>query len=141
MLINKDTVSVDLSNYYNKLEVDQIKTTLENNITSNTNNITNLTQEVNTNKNNITNLATVQNQHDQLIQQNKTNTTSNTTSITNLENKYTQLNDSVVKIAGQQIITGKKIFTGPGEGIQIRPNATGGSSYITGYDLDGKIKK
>ena len=141
LLINKDTVSVDLSDYYNKLEVDQIKTTLENNITSNTNNITTITQEVNTNKNNITNLATVQNQHDQLIQQNKTNTTSNTTSITNLENKYTQLNDSVVKIAGQQIITGKKIFTGPGEGIQIRPNATSGSSYITGYDLDGKIKK
>ena len=141
LLVNKDAVSVDLSNYYNKLEVDQIKTTLENNITSNTNNITTITQEVNTNKNNITNLATVQNQHDQLIQQNKTNTTSNTTSITNLENKYTQLNDSVVKIAGQQIITGKKIFTGPGEGIQIRPNATNGSSYITGYDLDGKIKK
>ena len=141
LLINKDTVSVDLSNYYNKLEVDQIKTTLENNITSNTNNITTITQEINTNKNNITNLATVQNQHDQLIQQNKTNTTSNTTSITNLENKYTQLNDSVVKIAGQQIITGKKIFTGPGEGIQIRPNATGGSSYITGYDFEGKTKK
>ena len=46
MLINKETVSVDLSDYYNKLEVDQIKTTLENNITSNTNNITNLQNNV-----------------------------------------------------------------------------------------------
>lgn len=141
LLVNKETINVDLSDYYNKLEVDQIKTTLENNITSNTNNINNLTQEVNKNKENITNLATVQNKHDQLIQANKTNTTSNTTSITNLENRYNTLNNEVVKIAGQQIITGKKIFTGPGEGIQIRPNAAGGSSYITGYDLDGKIKK
>ena len=99
LLINKDTVSVDLSDYPTKLEVEAIKNNLQQSITS------------------------------------------NTTNITNLENKYTQLNDSVVKIAGQQIITGKKIFTGPGEGIQIRPNATGGSSYITGYDLDGKIKK
>ena len=103
LLINKDTVSVDLSDYPTKLEVEQIKTTLENNITSNTNNITAITQEVNTNKNNITNLATVQNQHDQLIQQNKTNTTSNTTSITNLNNE-------VVKIAGNQTITGAKTF-------------------------------
>ena len=141
LLINKETVQVDLSDYYNKLEVDQIKTTLQNDITSNTNSITTLTQEVNTNKNNITNLATVQNQHETLIQANKTNTTSNTTSIVNLENKYTQLNDSVVKLAGQQIITGKKIFTGPGEGIQIRPSANGGSSYITGYDIAGTTKK
>lgn len=49
LLINKETINVDLSDYYNKLEVDQIKTTLENNITSNTNNI-------NTNTTNITNL-------------------------------------------------------------------------------------
>lgn len=103
LLINKDTVSVDLSDYYNKLEVDQIKTTLENNITSNTNSITTLTQEVNTNKNNITNLATVQNRHDQLIQQNTTNITTNQTNITNLNNE-------VVKLAGNQTITGAKTF-------------------------------
>ena len=99
LLINKDTISVDLSDYPTKLEVEAIKNTLQQSITSNTTNIT-------TNKNNID-----------------------------------KLNNEVVKIAGQQIITGKKIFTGPGEGIQIRPNATNGSSYITGYDLDGKIKK
>lgn len=39
LLLDKDFASIDLSDYYNKLEVDQIKTTLENNITSNTNNI------------------------------------------------------------------------------------------------------
>lgn len=50
LLVNKETINVDLSNYYNKLEVDQIKTTLENNITSNTNNIA-------TNTTNITNLT------------------------------------------------------------------------------------
>lgn len=133
LLINKETINVDLSDYYTKLQVDQIKTTLENNITSNTNNINNLTQQVDTNKKNITNLATVQNQHDQLIQQNKTNTTSNTTSITNLENKYTQLNDSVVKIAGNQNITGQKTFTKGGEAIRINPGATG-SAYIMGYN-------
>ena len=99
LLINKDTISVDLSDYPTKLEVNAIKTDLQNKITANTTNIT-------TNKNNID-----------------------------------KLNNEVVKIAGQQIITGKKIFTGPGEGIQIRPNATGGSSYITGYDFEGKTKK
>lgn len=46
LLINKETVSVDLSNYYNKLEVDQIKTTLENNITNNTNSITTNTTNI-----------------------------------------------------------------------------------------------
>ena len=99
LLINKDTISVDLSDYPTRLEVEAIKNTLQQSITSNTTNIT-------TNKNNID-----------------------------------KLNNEVVKIAGQQIITGKKIFTGPGEGIQIRPNATGGSSYITGYDFEGKTKK
>ena len=99
LLINKDTISVDLSDYPTKLEVEAIKNNLQQSITSNTTNIT-------TNKNNID-----------------------------------KLNNEVVKIAGQQIITGKKIFTGPGEGIQIRPNATGGSSYITGYDFEGKTKK
>ena len=103
LLINKDTVSVDLSNYYNKLEVDSIKSNLQNDITTNTNNITTLTQEVNTNKRNITNLATVQNQHDQLIQQNQTNITTNQTNITNLNNE-------VVKLAGDQTITGAKTF-------------------------------
>ena len=99
LLINKDTISVDLSEYPTKLEVNAIKTDLQNSITSNTTNIT-------TNKNNID-----------------------------------KLNNEVVKLAGQQIITGKKIFTGPGEGIQIRPNATGGSSYITGYNFEGNTKK
>lgn len=49
LLLNEDMVNIDLTDYYTKLEVDQIKTTLENNITSNTNNI-------NTNTTNITNL-------------------------------------------------------------------------------------
>ena len=133
LLLNEDFASIDLNDYYTKLEVDSIKNTLQQSITSNTNNITNLTQEVNTNKNNITNLATVQNQHDQLIQANKTNTTSNTTSITNLENNYNRLNTEVVKIAGQQNITGQKTFTKGGEAIRINPGATG-SAYIMGYN-------
>lgn len=68
LLLDKDFASIDLSDYYTKLEVDQIKTTLENNITSNTNNIT-------TNQTNITNL-----------------------------------NNEVVKLAGNQTITGAKTF-------------------------------
>lgn len=68
LLLDKDFASIDLSDYYTKLEVDQIKTTLENNITSNTNNIT-------TNQTNITNL-----------------------------------NNEVVKLAGNQTITGEKTF-------------------------------
>ena len=46
LLINKDTISVDLSDYYNKLEVNAIKTDLQNKITANTTNITNLENNV-----------------------------------------------------------------------------------------------
>ena len=46
LLINKETVQVDLSDYYNKLEVDSIKNNLQNSITSNTTSITNLNNEV-----------------------------------------------------------------------------------------------
>ena len=49
------------------------------------------------------------------------------------------LDNKNVKLAGQQEITGKKIFTAPGEAIQIKPSTAGGSSYITGYD--GTTKK
>lgn len=89
LLINKDTISVDLSDYPTKLEVEAIKNNLQQSITSNTTNITNL--------------ATVQNRHDQLIQQNTTNITTNQTNITNLNNE-------VVKLAGNQTITGAKTF-------------------------------
>lgn len=126
LLINKETINVDLSDYYNKLEVEAIKNNLQNSITSNQTNI-------NTNKNNITNLATVQNQHGQLIQQNTTNTTTNTTNITNNKNNIDKLNNEVVKIAGNQNITGQKTFTKGGEAIRINPGATG-SAYIMGYN-------
>ena len=46
LLINKDTVSVDLSDYPTKLEVEAIKNNLQQSITSNTTNITNLNNEV-----------------------------------------------------------------------------------------------
>ena len=49
LLINKDTVSVDLSDYPTKLEVEAIKNNLQQSITSNTTNI-------GTNTTNITNL-------------------------------------------------------------------------------------
>lgn len=126
LLLNEDFASINLNDYYTKLEVDQIKTTLENNITSNTNSINTLTQEVNTNKGNITNLTTVKNQHETLIQQNQTNITTNT-------NNITKLNNEVVKIAGNQNITGQKTFTKGGEAIRINPGATG-SAYIMGYN-------
>ena len=51
------------------------------------------------------------------------------------------LNNQNVKLAGQQTISGKKIFTGGEEGIQIRPNAANGSSYIVGYNYEGNAKK
>lgn len=133
LLINKDTVSVDLSDYYTKLEVDQIKTTLQNDITTNTNNINNLTQEVNTNKSNITNITTTQNQHAISIDENKKNIATNTTNITTNKNNIDKLNNEVVKIAGNQNITGQKTFTKGGEAIRINPGATG-SAYIMGYN-------
>lgn len=48
LLINKETINVDLSDYYNKLEVEAIKNNLQNSITSNQTNITNLTNRTNT---------------------------------------------------------------------------------------------
>ena len=48
LLINKDTVSVDLSDYPTKLEVEAIKNNLQQSITSNTTNITNLENRTNT---------------------------------------------------------------------------------------------
>lgn len=57
------------------------------------------------------------------------------------KNYVDNLNNQNVKLAGQQEITGKKIFTAAGEAIQIKPSAsaTNRSSYIAGYD--GTTKK
>ena len=48
LLINKDTISVDLSDYPTKLEVEAIKNNLQQSITSNTTNITTLENRTNT---------------------------------------------------------------------------------------------
>ena len=48
LLINKDTISVDLSDYPTKLEVEAIKNNLQQSITSNTTNITDLQNRTNT---------------------------------------------------------------------------------------------
>ena len=48
LLINKDTISVDLSDYPTKLEVEAIKNNLQQSITSNTTNITDLQNRINT---------------------------------------------------------------------------------------------
>ena len=197
LLINKETISVDLSDYYNKLEVEAIKNNLQQSITSNTTNITDLQNNtVKTSGNQtITGTKTFNNQ----IVANEGLTTGATKSITSgylelgfgnnvayitpedssnktlkfsgrsgrgrfdidLEsqsqlmgikdptrtyhaankNYVDNLNNQNVKLAGQQTITGRKIFTGPGEGIQIRPNATNGGSYIAGYNYEGNTKK
>lgn len=133
LLLDKDFASIDLNDYYTKLEVDTIKSNLQNDITSNTNSITTLTQTVGNNTNNITNIAKVQNQHDQWINENKTNIASNTTNITINKNNIDKLNNEVVKLAGNQNITGQKTFTKGGEAIRINPGATG-SAYIMGYN-------
>ena len=46
LLLNEDFASINLNDYYTKLEVDSIKNNLQNSITSNTTNITNLNNEV-----------------------------------------------------------------------------------------------
>ena len=58
-------------------------------VTTNTTNITDLQNKTNTNQ---------------------TNITANQTNITNLENRYNTLNNEVVKLAGNQTITGAKTF-------------------------------
>lgn len=85
-----------------------------------------------TNQTNITDLQNKTNA-------NQNNITANQTNITALENNYNRLNSEVVKIAGDQTITGKKTFTSPGEAIQIKPTSDTGGSYIAGYR--GGIKK
>ena len=207
LLINKDTVSVDLSDYPTKLEVEAIKNNLQQSITSNTTNITNLENRTNTIEQNyvsktITTPQTIASQitftqTNEVMKFNsgtdtsayisgyksgnqrvwyfgKGSSTSNNFVIgadksdiklepkgkVDLSNKkigwladptadqdaankryVDNLDAQNVKLAGQQTITGRKIFTGPGEGIQIRPNATGGSSYIAGYNYEGNTKK
>ena len=54
------------------------------------------------------------------------------------KNYVDNLNNQNVKLAGQQEISGKKIFTAAGEAIQIKPSAANGSSYIAGYDGTSK---
>ena len=197
LLINKDTISVDLSDYPTKLEVNAIKTDLQNKITANTTNITDLQNNVVKISGNQT-IAGTKTFNNQIVA-NEGLTTGATKSITSgylelgfgnnvayitpedssnktlkfsgrsgrgrfdidLEsqsqlmgikdptrtyhaankNYVDNLNNQNVKLAGQQTITGRKIFTGPGEGIQIRPNATGGGSYIAGYNYEGNTKK
>ena len=196
-LIMKEFQQVDLSDYPTKLEVNAIKTDLQNKITANTTNITDLQNNVVKISGNqtISGTKTFNNQ----IVANEGLTTGATKSITSgylelgfgnnvayitpedssnktlkfsgrsgrgrfdidLEsqsqlmgvkdptrtyhaankNYVDNLNNQNVKLAGQQTITGRKIFTGPGEGIQIRPNATGGGSYIAGYNYEGNTKK
>ena len=46
LLLNEDMLNIDLTEYYTKLEVDGIKNNLQNDITANTTNITNLNNEV-----------------------------------------------------------------------------------------------
>ena len=48
LLLNEDFASINLNDYYTKLEVEGIKNNLQNSITSNTTNITNLTNRTNT---------------------------------------------------------------------------------------------
>lgn len=196
-LIMKEFQQVDLSDYPTKLEVNAIKTDLQNKITANTTNITDLQNNVVKISGNQT-IAGTKTFNNQIVA-NEGLTTGDTKSITsgNLElgkgntvafitpedssnktlkfsgrsgrgrfdidlesksqlmgikdptrtyhaankNYVDNLNNQNVKLAGQQTITGRKIFTGPGEGIQIRPNATGGGSYIAGYNYEGNTKK
>lgn len=130
---------------------------IDNNLLTKWNGYENLIQANQTNINSIQNKAdaneaeinringiVVTNQTNITDLQNKTNTNqnniqTNTTQITTLENNYNRLNSEVVKIAGDQIITGKKTFTSPGEAIQIKPTSDTGGSYIAGYR--GGVKK
>lgn len=53
----------------------------------------------------------IKNNLQQSITSNTTNIATNTTNITNLQNNYNTLNSEVVKLAGDQTITGAKTFT------------------------------
>lgn len=109
----------NISGIQNKADANEAEINRINGIvTTNTANITDLQNKTNTNQ---------------------TNIQTNTTQITTLENKYNTLNSEVVKIAGDQTITGKKTFTSPGEAIQIKPTSDTGGSYIAGYR--GGVKK
>lgn len=57
LLVNKETINVDLSDYYTKLEVEGIKTNLENSITNNTTNITTNTNTINRLNNEVVKIA------------------------------------------------------------------------------------
>lgn len=206
-IIMKDFQQVDLSDYPTKLEVEAIKNNLQQSITSNTTNITALTNRTNTIEQNYVSKTTTTpqtiasqitfTQTDMVLKFNsgtnnsaylagfksnnqrvwyfgKGSSTSDNFIIgadrgviklepsthVDVSNKkiinvadptadqdaankryVDNLNNQNVKLAGQQEITGKKIFTAAGEAIQIKPSAsaTNRSSYIAGYD--GTTKK
>lgn len=204
-LIMKEFQQVDLSEYPTKLEVDSIKTDLQNKITANTTNITDLQNRTNTIEQNYVSKTTTTpqtiasqitfTQTDMVLKFNsgtnnsaylagfksnnqrvwyfgKGSSTSDNfiigadrgviklepsthvdvsnkriinvadpTAIKDGVNKQyvDNLNNQNVKLAGQQEITGKKIFTAAGEAIQIKPSTANGSSYIAGYT--GTTKK
>ena len=57
LLLNEDLLNIDLTDYYTKLEVDGIKNNLQNSITTNQTNITNLENRHNTLNNEVVKLA------------------------------------------------------------------------------------
>lgn len=113
LLVNKETVQVDLSDYYNKLEVDQIKTTLENNITNNTNNINTNTTNITNLQNNVVKLTT-----DQTINGTKT------------------FNNQIVANAGLTTGTEKTITS-----CNLELGYGSGTAYITPEDSSNKTLK
>lgn len=119
--------------YENLIQANQTNiNSIQNKADANESEINRINGIVVTNQTNITDLQNKTNS-------NQNNITANQTSITALENNYNRLNSEVVKIAGDQTITGKKTFTSPGEAIQIKPTSDTGGSYIAGYR--GGVKK
>ena len=145
LLLNEDMLNIDLTEYYTKLEVDNIKNDLQNDITANQTEIARVNNEINNNSQQIADLNGRVN-----VIQSDVNT--NSTNIVNLDNR---INNEVVKTAGNQTISGEKTFnnrivanegliTGTTKSItscNLELGYGDGTAYITPEDNSNKILK
>ena len=151
-VISANIPQTDLSNYYTKLEVDNIKNDLQNDITANRVEIAGVDSTANTNSQQISDLNGRVNVIQSDVNTNAANIASNTSNITTLDNR---INNEVVKLTGDQTISGTKTFNNrivANEGLTTATTKSitcgnlelgygDGTAYITPEDSSNKTLK
>ena len=140
LLLNEDMLNIDLTEYYTKLEVDNIKNDLQNDITLNQTEIARVNNEINNHSQQMADLNGRVNIIQSDINSNWTDITridgvvnANSTNITTNTNNINRLDNEVVKLSGAQNISGVKTITASGGEALKFNSGTNNSAYIAGY--------